>query len=313
MDTVFGVESPIFVGIRAALSVCTIGLLGVFALRWAVLGRYAGPDADVLRLAVDERLPRWIDRLGLAAVAATLARLLAQHAAVFGTEEPYSRDSLATLLFRSNWGQGWWLAITAALAVTWVAPRLRRTGHTAWLALAAAVLLLAVSQPSSGHPAAAAYPRLAIAAQTLHLLGAGGWVGTLALLTLVAIPAARRLEGEAVGDPDVRIAGLVRAFSPVALACAALLGITGVLTAWNNLGGLAPLWESPYGRTLLLKLALLTVAAGTGAYNWRRVLPALGTSTASDRLRRSTLIELTAALLLLVVTAILVATPMPME
>ena len=309
----FGVESPAFVVVRAVLSFSTVGLIGAMALRWAVLARYAGPDAAQLRRAVNLRLPRWIDALGLVAVVATFARLAAQHTAVFGAEEGWTHASFATLLFRSNWGRSWWLALGAAIAVTWVAPRLRRETRLGWLFAAAAILALAASAPLSGHPAAAAAPGVAVATQLLHLIGAGGWVGSLAMLTLVAIPTARQLGDDATGDADARIAALVRAFSPTALAFSALLGLTGLVTAWNNLGGIAPLWESSYGRTLLLKLGLLSVSVATGAYNWRRVLPTLGQPVASARLRRSSLIELGAAFLVLMVTAVLVATPMPGE
>lgn len=312
MGTEFGVESPAFVAIRAVLSACSIGLLGALALRWVVLARYAGPDAAQLRVAVSERLPRWIDSLGLVAVAATIARLVAQHAAVFGSEQTLSRESFATLLFKSNWGRSWWLAILAAVVVTWVAPRLRRPTNATWVVAATAILAFAISQPLSGHPAAAELPFIAVATQVLHLVGAGGWVGSLAMLTLVAIPAARRLEGDST-NYDLRVAGLVRAFSPTALVFSGVLALTGLYTAWDNLGGFAPLWQSEYGRMLLIKLGLLFIAAGTGAYNWRRVLPALGQPHSSARLRRSSLVELTAALLVLTVTAVLVATPMPGE
>ncbi len=311
MEAVFGVESPAYVAIRATLSICSVGLLGALALRWVVLARYSGPDAAALRAAVDARLPRWIDALGIVAVLATLARLAAQHRAVFGTDGGPAGAALATLLFRAEWGQTWWLALFSATAVTWLAPRLRIASSAAWTAVTAAILLFAASQTSSGHAAAAERPLMAIATQLVHVIGAGGWVGSLALLTVVAIPAARNLEGGAGGDADSRIAGLVRAFSPTALAFSALLGLTGLITAWGNLGGLAPLWQSAYGRTLLLKLALLSVVAGTGAYNWRRVQPALGQPSASAALRRSSLVELGAAFLVLVVTAVLVATEMP--
>lgn len=311
MPPVFGVESPAFVAVRAVLSVSTVGLIGAAALRWAVLARYAGPDAAQLRRAVNLRLPRWIDALGLVAVVATFARLAAQHAAVFGAEEGWTHASFATLLFRSNWGRSWWLALGAAIAVTWVAPRLRHEKRLGWLFAAVAILALAASAPLSGHPAAAAAPGVAVATQLLHLIGAGGWAGSLAMLTLVAIPTARHLGDDATGDAEARIAALVRAFSPTALAFSALLGLTGLVTAWNNLGGIAPLWESSYGRTLLLKLSLLSVSVATGAYNWRRVLPTLGQPVASARLRRSSLIELGAAFLVLMVTAVLVATSMP--
>lgn len=325
MDEVFGVESPAFVAVRALLSVSTLGLIGALALRWAVLGRYAGPDAAALRAAVDARLPRWIDGLGLTAVAATMARLVAQHAAVFGTDQALTRDALATLLLRSNWGRSWWLAMVAAVVVTWVAPRLRRATTIAWFVAAVAILLLAASQPLSGHPAAAPNASIAVVTQLLHLIGAGGWVGSLAMLTFVAIPAAKHLGsgaaaaavGETIdavtGDPDARIAALVRAFSPTALAFSALLAATGVVTAWDNLGGLAALWQSAYGRTLFLKLGLLSITIATGAYNWRRVLPSLGQPGTSTMLRRSSIVELATAALVLVVTAVLVATPMPNE
>lgn len=313
MESVFGVESPAYIAIRALLSLCSIGLLGALTLRWAVLARYAGPDAEPLRAAVDSRLPLWIDGLGITAVVATLARLAAQHAAVFGTDAMVTGQTLGALLFRSGWGRSWWLALVAAVAVTWIAPRLRSRSRLAWFAIAGASLLFAASQPWSGHPAAAEQPWLATTAQLLHLIGAGGWVGSLALLTAVAIPAASRIEGSDVGGADARIAGLVRAFSPTALVFAALLGATGLFTAWENLGGFTQLWQSVYGRTLMFKLGFLFVAVATGAYNWRRVLPLLGQPHSSARLRQSSVIELTAALFVLVTTAVLVATPMPGE
>lgn len=313
MGTEFGVESPAFVAIRGVLSVCSVGLLGALALRWAVLARYAGPDGSQLRAAVNDRLPRWILGFGLTAITFTVARLVAQHAAVFGTEESLTGDSLSTLLFRANWGRSWWLAVAATIALIVVAPRLRRARSSAWVVACTAILLFALSQPLSGHPAAAETPSLALVTQLLHLVGAGGWVGSLAMLTLVAIPTARQVEGYSTTDPDARVAGLVRAFSPTALVFAALLGITGLVTAWDNLGGFAPLWESVYGRTLLIKLGLLSVVVATGAYNWRRVLPVLGEAQSRERLRRSSLVELAAAMLVLGVTAVLVATPMPGE
>jgi putative copper export protein len=145
------------------------------------------------------------------------------------------------------------------------------------------------------------------------LIGAGGWLGSLALLTLVAVPAARNTD---VGDSrgtDLRIASLVRAFSPTALVFASVLGLTGVVIAWGNLGSVVALWQSEYGRVLALKISLLVVVAGTGAYNWRLVLPTLGNAESSAALRRSSLVELCVGLLVLVATSVLVATPLPGE
>lgn len=82
---------------------------------------------------------------------------------------------------------------------------------------------------------------------------------------------------------------------------------------WLRTQALSALWESGYGRTLLLKLALLSVVFATGAYSWLRVRPALGSTAAAGRLRRSATLELAAGVLVLAVTAVLVATPPPME
>ena len=309
----FGVESLAYVGIRAVLSLCSVLLLGALALRFVVLRRYAGPDADVLRAASDVQLARWIDGLGVVAVVATFARLGAQHAAVFGADVKPSAESLSTLLFRAGWGRSWWVAIASAATVTWLAPRLRSATPSHWAAASAAVLVFAATQPWSGHPVAAAMQLLAIAAQLVHIIGAGGWIGSLALLTFVSVPAAIRIGSDGGGDPDLRVAALLRAFSPTALLFAAFLGVTGLATAWVNLGGVATLWQSPYGRTLLVKLSLLAIVAGTGLYNWRRVLPSLGAPSGSAALRRSSLVELGAGLLVLLVSSMLVATPMPSE
>ena len=74
----------------------------------------------------------------------------------------------------------------------------------------------------------------------------------------------------------------------------------------------ATLWTTAFGRTLLVKLALLGGVAGVGAYNWRRVRPALGRRGGAARLRTSAMVELGFATLVVMATAVLVATPTPM-
>jgi putative copper export protein len=59
-------------------------------------------------------------------------------------------------------------------------------------------------------------------------------------------------------------------------------------------------------------LALLSGALATGAYNWLRVRPSLGTETSTATLRKSATAELIIGLAVVVVTAILVAVPTPL-
>jgi putative copper export protein len=92
-----------------------------------------------------------------------------------------------------------------------------------------------------------------------------------------------------------------------------LVAVTGVVAAWAHLGALPTLWQSEYGRVLLLKLGVLTVVAAIGAYNWRIVRPSMGDERGAMRMRRSAVLELSVGALLLAVTAVLVVTPPPPE
>ena len=107
------------------------------------------------------------------------------------------------------------------------------------------------------------------------------------------------------------MAALVHGFSPIALGFAALVVATGVGSAWIQLGVLPNLWTSGYGRTLLLKLVLVAGVFGMGAYNNLKVRPRLGDEAGGTRIRTSGTVEFLLALAVLVVTAVLVATPPP--
>jgi putative copper export protein len=104
---------------------------------------------------------------------------------------------------------------------------------------------------------------------------------------------------------------MVRAFSPMALVGASVVALTGLTSVVFQLDTLSDVWTTGYGWALLIKLALLGGVAGLGFYNWRRVLPALGDDTATHRLRRSARAELALGLVVLLVTAVLVALPTP--
>lgn len=319
----FGVGSPAYVALRAVIAGATILLLGAFALRFIVIPLASREREGVAALLpeVERRSRQWLLVASSAIAVATVLRLFAQHVAIFGADESPTTDTLLALLRRSAWGYAWWsAAIGSAIslaALLWSRPSRTRSDATRdevairWRALGVGTALVVVSQPLSGHAAAAANAADAVALQFLHIVGAGGWIGTLAALVFVAIPAtgsASPTGGDEASRDDL-VGALVRAFSPVALGFVLLLSLTGVLAAWRALGGVAALFESEYGRVLLLKLSLLSVAVGAGAYNWKRVLPTLGAPAATARLNRSARVELAAAVVVVLVTAVLVATP----
>jgi putative copper resistance protein D len=187
--------------------------------------------------------------------------------------------------------------------VDWLAVR----GETLLLAAAALVLLAA-----SGH-AAAVEPGtgLAVVADGVHLLAAGAWIG--GLLPLAALLKAAGTEGGADGRPYAVLAA--RRFSRLALMAVVVLAASGVANTVTQVGGVAALIGTPYGRLLLAKLALLVPILAIAAVNRRRLLPALSGDgarvgrPAMRGLATSLAAESALGLLLLVVVAGLATTP----
>lgn len=144
----------------------------------------------------------------------------------------------------------------------------------------------------------------------VHRAAASLWLGTLFVLLVAGLPAILRL----ARAPEARgglVAGMVGRFSPLALTASAFLALTGVITAWRHLHVLSSLWTTPYGYALDVKLALVLCVVALGAWNWRRMVPRLGTEDAAHALRRSAKAELAFASLVLIVTSILVSLPAP--
>ena len=143
----------------------------------------------------------------------------------------------------------------------------------------------------------------------LHQMLASLWLGTLLILVIAGLSIVMR---EAVGSRrGPVVADMVNGFSPLALICAPLLVLTGVITAVLHLKPFSSLWTTPYGYALLTKLCLVVLVFGLGAWNWRRQRPRLGSEEAAIRIQRSALMELSVATLVLIVTAILVSLPSP--
>ena len=310
----FDAGSPGYVAIRWAQYTALLVVLGAFAFNFFVLGfmaRREGADNALLSAARDRAagFALW----GAVALGATaLVRLYAQSYAMHGGQEALSGGLVSTMLTRTTWGWGWLLQIVGAVVAVAAFAAARRGSRAGWTVAALAAVALAFSPALSGHAAAA--PRLtglAILADGLHVIGAGGWLGSLLFVLAVGVPVAVRQPVEPDRWPAV--ASFVNAFSPTALVFAGLAGATGVFAAWLHMGSVPALWQTDYGRTLLLKLGILSVVAGTGAYNWLRVKPALGDEAGARRLRKSATVELAVGVLVLVVTAVLVATPPPMD
>jgi putative copper export protein len=307
----FGTGSMGYVAVRSMLFIALLLVIGATAFQQVTL-RIVRHRGRRLGMALARAADRRASGIAVAAsallLAAVLGRLVAQLYATADLDEGVTRALTATLLFRTPWGWGWLVQLSATALALVSYLLIRRTGRgTAGAVLA--TLVLAVTPMLSGHAVAAAhFPGLTVTAGTIHVLGASGWLGTLAVILLAGVPAANRLDPV---DRHAAVAELVSAFSPAALVCAGLVVVSGTFVTWVHLGTGIALWKSEYGRLLLIKLAVFGVAAGFGAYNWRLVRPRLGNDIGTGRLRRHATLELIVAVAVVVITAVLVAVPLP--
>ena len=132
-------------------------------------------------------------------------------------------------------------------------------------------------------------------ADWLHLSAACLWAGGLVSLVLCVWPLA----------PELRRSAFL-AFSRLATVLIAVLVLAGTYLGILRLPAVSNLWETPYGRALLFKLALVAMALGWGALHHFLVRPRLERGDAPGGLRRSLLGESTVAIAVLLAAAVLV-------
>lgn len=176
----------------------------------------------------------------------------------------------------------------------------RPRGRMALLASAIAIAAPALT----GHTRAAKPELLAVAADMLHLVAGSIWLGGLVGLALVLPGLAGR--GDAAGEVLAR-------FSAAAAGVLALLVATGVVLTWRIVGSWSGLVNTGYGRLLLIKIAMATIAGLIAAWNRYALLPRLQqASKEHDRrgagrlMTRSTSVEAGVLVAILLVTGLLV-------
>jgi copper transport protein len=138
-------------------------------------------------------------------------------------------------------------------------------------ALAGAGALVLVP-PVAGHALDAGRPAWSVVADAAHVAAAALWIGVLVGVVAV-LPAAGGLASAAL-----------RRVSALALASVLVLGATGIARAWYEVASLRHLWDTGYGRALLVKTTLLVALVAIG-WLTRRGLEL-------ERLRRTVPVEL---------------------
>jgi putative copper resistance protein D len=131
---------------------------------------------------------------------------------------------------------------------------------------------------------------LHLLADIVHVLTAAIWVGALAAFALLVRTA----------DRSTLLLALHR-FSAIGVPLVALLAVSGLVNGWFLVGPhhLDGLLTTPYGRLLLLKLALVAGMLGLAAANRWRHTPELARGMSKAAVRRSLTLEAALGLLVL--------------
>lgn len=192
------------------------------------------------------------------------------------------------------------MAAVVRLAVLALAAWPLRTGRIAALLTAVAVVTLAWG----GHAAAGEGGEglLRLAADGVHLLAAGLWLGALAGFAI-----------EAWRGPDPAAIQAMARFSSLGTVLVALLAATGLAGFfWNSGSQIQAALSSAWGRLLIVKLGLVGLMLVLAALNRWRLVPALSAGAdprAVARLRLSLTAEMSLGVLVLLLVSLLGVLP----
>lgn len=254
-------------GAKALLYASLLIAIGASTLRWLLLPRVAGELGPDRVLSIEQSIARLALGASALALAGCILRVWTHTVSAFGLADAASWDNLRLIALESRWGQSWKLQTAAALIlVVACAATVWRRG--AWPLATLSVFLFTATIPLLGHAAGDAF-RLVL--HTVHILAAGIWLGTLAVVLLMRIPAASpdSIEPRLTARRARMI--ILRRFSTLALPSAATAAGAGIVAAYLYVGAFSNLWTTAYGRVLLVKVAVIGGIAVAGYFNWRRL------------------------------------------
>jgi copper resistance protein D len=244
-----------------------------------------------------ERLRRrWIGLIwtSLAAAAASGAIwlvLLAADIYAAPLAEVWRDGGVWTVATATRFGQMSLARLAAAALLVASLPALNRPSAGApWRAAAVALACIVLIGPAwTGH--AGATPGIAgefpLAADALHLLAAGFWLGGLPPLAMLLAAALRQK------DPrwaDATAIALQR-FSILGMISVGILLASGIVNSWYEVATLGALFTTTYGQLVLVKIALFAAMVAIASVNRFYLMPRLATPGTVVRLCQTSLAE----------------------
>jgi copper resistance protein D len=257
-----------------------------------------------------------IQWLALAAsIASALAWLCLLSARIVGKpiDEVIADGTVLVVLSQTQFGFAWAVRFLLAIVLSvFLLLRGKANAAAVWQEVVAALLAGAYlgSLAFAGHgEEGLGFARdIHLAADFLHLVAAGLWLGGLFPLAILLTHLRRFREPSWV----TAACKAGSRFSTLGILAVCILLISGMINISFLVGNIQNLTDTPYGRWLLLKLTLVVAMVGLAAINRQYLLPRIcGKTVTAQRalaiqtLARSTLIEIAAGLGIIIVIGVL--------
>ncbi len=243
--------------------------------------------------------PRLLRGFSIAALVSGLAWFAANTMTMTGDAAAVLDPSMLAVVAGTGFGVVWIARLVLAAALCFmISPRLKFASLTL-----AGLLLASISLTGHARSHEGLIGDLHIASDSIHLLGAGAWLGGLAALSVL-------LRGADGSDEALALkARRVAAFSIVGYFAVGGLVASGVINGALIVASPAALVSTLYGRLLLLKVALFGGMLCLALYNRFRISPALEdprTAAAGfHHLRRNVILEQSLGTAILMVVSVL--------
>ena len=242
-----------------------------------------------------------------AAIILSVIGFLVLMAAMMGTSiADIDWEMCRTVLFGTPIGTAWLIRMAALIAALLAALTIIRSDYLRLMAITGASAVALATLMWTGHAGAMEGQLGSIhrISDVLHILAAAIWLGgIIAFLKMLRPP-----DDKLWGDRLVVAHRALDSFSQVGTVCVAVIVVTGLINGQILVGffNIPALFDSTYGRLLVLKLVLVGFMLLLGAKNRWRLTPNLGlalsdgsTRPAVSALRTSLLLEAAAALVIL--------------
>ena len=181
-------------------------------------------------------------------------------------------NTFAFVVGDTSFGRIWTVHLALAVTITVLTFVRGRSRHRRWiLAVSSAALLASMAGTGHAQDGNGAARVLHVAADALHLLAAGAWLGGIVAL-FILIDASTHTSSQRDEKAAIEASA---GFSGLGYVSVAILVASGLVNSWFLVGSPQALVSTTYGRLLLFKLALFAALLLLAALNRFSIVPAL--------------------------------------